>query len=130
MEEKAVLQAQLVLWQSERFGTHTQNRKHFLVSHYLSIDVWKLLGISESSALIQLTEVFMDGNQHILDVFNISKILFDHGQSLAETTLKTIRPSAACGLPFGMNCNFWMAAFNLRSASKLSPRLTGVTEIT
>lgn len=96
-------EADLLFWQAERLRAHSKNRQHFLVGLNLPIDVITFRLFGKSLPLVQFPQVLVNGNQHVLDELNISKILLDQFCSYSDTTLNVIFPSADCGFPFGIN---------------------------
>ena len=106
-----------------RISAHSQNGDHLLIGDDLCFNVGAFIRIGKTFALVQVAQVFVYGDQHILDEFDIAGLLADQDMGdYLPITLKVMVPSAGLGFPRGTNCNCWIAAFSLLSASKLRPR--------
>ena len=57
------------------FGTHPEDRQYFLVGHDLRFYVRRFFRRGEILPLVQFPEVFVNGNQHVLNKFNIAEVL-------------------------------------------------------
>ena len=70
-----------MLGESEGLSPYFEYRKHFLIRQDLCFDVSKFFGIGKTFSCVQLTQIFMNGDQYVLNKFSITEALPDQSVS-------------------------------------------------